>query len=104
MKEVGKKNLNRDMKTEIKMKVEKGTTGTMRLQQKECDHKCPYRYPSETVCAHRKIAFLTCVRTQFLIYINKNTFFLQKTMKLLVTLPKARNFASSKGKKTVTSE
>ena len=104
MKEVGKKNLNRDMKTEIKMKVEKGTTGTIRLQQKEGDHKCPYRYPSETVCVHRKIAFLTCVRTQFLIYINKNTFFLQKTMKLLVTLPKARNFASSKGKKTVTSE
>lgn len=63
------------------------------------------RQPSQkTVYAHRKIAFLVCVRTQLLIYINNMAFFLQKSVILLVTLQKARNFASSKGKKTVTSE
>ena len=58
----------------------------------------------KTVCAHRKMAFLVCVRTQLLIYINKTVFFELFFVILLVTLQKARNFASSKGKKTVTSE
>ena len=58
----------------------------------------------KTVCAHRKMMFLMCVRTQLLIYINKTVFFELFFVILLVTLQKARNFASSKGKKTVTSE
>ena len=63
------------------------------------------RQPSQKLCAHtEKWRFLVCVRAQLLIYVNNMAFFLQKSDILLVTLQKARNFASSKGKKTVTSE
>ena len=46
----------------------------------------------------------SCVRPQTLTHINKKIDFRIKTKNNLLSLAKARNFASSKGKKEVTSE